>query len=182
MLTGCEDGPNVPSYPAIKFNHLETFNLNVASIDVVDRYEPPMGSPNVDHLFPLSLSSAVETWAKDRLNATGSAYKLKVVIHDASVTSKTLPKSEKGIKGFFTKEQGELFNARLEVTFEVFEDDPLIPKNEMRIEISKSKSIEEGATLNEKEALFYQITKEIINDFNAQFEKNFDTYLGQIRL
>src|SRR3989304_3468878 len=70
-LNACETPPPAQKLPEITFAHLPPIKLNVATVEVVVRYRPPMKAPNVEHLFPTPPLKALRTWAADRVKAVG---------------------------------------------------------------------------------------------------------------
>ncbi len=50
-VAGCTSAPTVPTYPEIRFSGKPPMLLDVARVDIVEAYRPPLRAPNVDHLF-----------------------------------------------------------------------------------------------------------------------------------
>lgn len=178
LLAACQNAaPTVPSYPAIHFIQAP-FSLDVANIQFVQEYTPPLTAPNLEHLSPITPSSMVRTWAKDRLLATGRGKQLKVVIKDASIIEKQLPRTE-GLTGMFTKDESALYEGHLQVKLEIYGNDPLFPAAEITANVTSSKSISEDASVNERQQLLYALSKSMIQDLNGQMERNIAQYFGQ---
>ena len=167
MLTGCP-GPQAPQYPDITFTHLPPMEFNVAEIKVVTKYRPPMKAPNVDHIFPVPPLNAMERWVKDRLRATGAQGTLTVTILDASATE-TVLKISGGIKGAFTKEQSERYDAV--VAMEITGVHPVGNKTaSASARATRGTTVREDATVNDRNDTWYNMTKTLMTDFNLAME------------
>ena len=113
MLGGCASQVPVKP-PSVSFADRAPINLDVAVIDVVDQYHPPMAKPNVEHLAPNSPGQAVRRWAKERLRAVGSSGSAQVIVLDASIVESQLAR-EQGITSYFTAQQSQRYDGRVEV-------------------------------------------------------------------
>jgi len=173
-LVSCSSDSVAPEYKPISFADSKPLVFNVSAINVVNEYQSPGIAPNVEHLFITTPAQALQVWGKERLQAKGTSKSLRIVIKDASVIEQAIPKSE-GWKGTFTKEQTSNFTARLNARLEIVGDDPIFPEAEINVTVSRSKTLGEDATLNDRNALYYELTNELINDFNKEAEKNIQT-------
>ncbi|MEJ0072464.1 MAG: hypothetical protein WDO24_31495 [Pseudomonadota bacterium] len=90
----------------------------MSRIEVVREYAPPLRAPNVDHEFPVPPMRMAEQWAQDRLTAAGGPGELRYVIKRASVVETSLPRTT-GIRGAFTNDQTQRYDAVVEVEIEV---------------------------------------------------------------
>jgi hypothetical protein len=179
MLTNCGTQNKLPRYPEISFNSKQAYSLNVGQIDIVNNNIANKGN-HVEDIFPLPPYQALNRWVGDRFIAKGAGDKsLKVIVKDASVIETHLPKTP-GFKGAFTDDQTALYKAAIEVKFEYFEKDQQFPKAEMEIKVNRSKSISKNMTINDRNDLFYQLIKEIIHDFDDEFEKNYPSYFNSV--
>ncbi len=175
-LAACE--ATVPSqiFPELTYHHLGKIDLDVGSIKTLSAYKSPITAPNVDHLFPTSPLKALRSWSTDRLAATGSDDIARFTILDASVRETALER-QKGIKGVFTKDQSERYDASLEATLEIID-----AKGKQRgfanAKISRSISVREDATVNDREQAWFTLTEALMRDFNSELEKNISRYLA----
>ena len=112
-LGGCAS--QVPVKPAaVSFADRPTIDLDVAVIDVIDQYHPPMAKPNVEHLAPNSPGQAVRRWAAERLRAVGTGGSAQVIVMDASIVESQLAR-EQGLTSYFTTQQSQRYDGRIEV-------------------------------------------------------------------
>jgi len=99
-----------------------------------------------------------------------------LTIKDASVIEKTL-KTKKGLSGFFTNDQSEKYDFRVaaELKIETINGE----KGLVAAEASRSKTVPENITLNDREMMYFERTEALMSDFNAQMEKNVRAFLGK---
>lgn len=171
-------GPAGPLFPDITFSHLPPIELDVAEIKVVTVYKPPMRGPNVDHVFPQPPLTVAERWVSDRLRAVGDSGTLTVRILDASAIETELEQSG-GLKGAFTKEQAQKYDAVVSMDIEA--TDPSGKKASARTTARRGMSVREDATVNDREETWYKLTEELMKDFDRAMEgeirKNFKNFM-----
>lgn len=177
LLAACNPAPQPPSITPIDFSGKAPISLNVAEIRVVENYQSPLNAPNVEHLFPTSPAKAVKTWTSQRLRAAGTAGILEVVVDDASVIEKELPKTE-GVRGLFTDDQAERYDARLRVTMRLYAGDRAISDAEGNVNVVRARSINEKATLSEREQFYQQIVIDMMQQFDSEAEMRLRQYFS----
>ncbi len=176
ILASCVTSAPSEKFSELSYGHLGELSLNVETLKIASDFKPSMGGDNVEHLFPTPPEKALWKWAADRLRAQGSAAQARFVIIDASVIETRL-EVEGGITGAFTKEQAVRYSGALEAVLEIV-DAKGGRKGFASARVSRSKTLEEGATLNEKERLWFELTEALMSDFNREFEKNIRKFLG----
>ena len=72
-------------YPPLHYGHLTALRLNVATIQIEQRYVPSSAPPDVSQLDPMPPVQALRNMAADRLQAFGSAGQAVFVIQEASL-------------------------------------------------------------------------------------------------
>jgi hypothetical protein len=175
MVAGCATPPPAPRVFDLTFAHLPILSLDVARIEVVLDYVPSLKPPNVEHLFPMPPETGLRRWAADRLKAKGRKGSARFVIVNAAVTEAALPVT-KGLKGAFTKEQSERYEAVIEASLEIL-DARGIRKGFASARVSRSRTVREDASLNDREAAWFTMTEALLNDFDKELEKNIRQYL-----
>lgn len=175
-LAGCNTNIN-SKYPPFRFAEKGVINLDVANIEVQESFAPTMREPNVEHLFPVSLNDSIKTWVADRLRASGQNRQLKVTIADASVVEEKLP-VKAGVKGFFTEEQSAEYKARIVVEIRVYSEERNTAEGEVAVTVTRNRSIKESATLAEKEEFLYLLARDLMNDLDAELDKNLKQHFG----
>ena len=86
-VAACAETPPARDYPPLSYSYLPPLRLNVASIDVEQRFVPTGAAPDVSPVDPVRPVDALRAMAEDRLKAFGSAGRATLVINDASLTS-----------------------------------------------------------------------------------------------
>lgn len=174
LLTGCETPPPPrPIYPDITFAHRPPIRLDVARIEVMNEYVPPLKAPNVEHAFPVSIAAGAERWARDRLQAVGSDGVARLVIKDASATETDLRRTP-GVRGIFTTDQAERYDARVEVMIEVRAGNRT---GFASAAAQRSRSVPENATLNDRDRVQFELTDALLKDLDRELERNIYQFL-----
>ena len=181
VVAGCSSPPPRPTYPDIRFTTEAPIRLDVATLDVREEYQPPMRAPNVDHLFPVTPARAAENWARDRLKPTGKAGRVVFILRNASVIETELPKTG-GVTGAFTTQAAQRYDLTLQATVQIVDPQGL-PVRTANVQASRSQSVLEGITPNDRDRAWYDMTKAAMADFDAQMENeirnNFGIYYNQ---
>jgi hypothetical protein len=179
-LAGCQTPPPRPTFPDLRFNNAPPLLIDVAAIDIRNDDQPTFRPPRVEHLFPVPPARAAENWARDRLKAVGSTGRARFTIKKAEVIEVELKKKSEGIRGAFTKEPAQRYDATLGATLDVLDERGLAVRT-VTVETSRSVEVLEGATPNEREETWYGMTKALMADFGGRMESeirnNFGRYL-----
>ena len=176
VLAACQTPPPAQRLPELTYGHLDRLNLDVAALEVVSEFRSPMKAPHVEHLFPTPPQTALERWAADRLEAAGRQGIARFVIKDARGTATPLA-IDKGLARAFTKEQSVRYEARVEAFLEIV-DERGFRKGFASARVSRTRTLGEDATLNERDKAWFDLTEAVMRDFNAEMEKNIRQYLG----
>lgn len=176
LLSSCLEPPNVPPPQQFSFSQYRPIQLDIATISVVQEYRSPQQKPNVEHLFPTSPAQAMDIWTHDRLKAVGGSRRLEVQIKDASVIETDLPRKQ-GITGAFTNDQAKRFDARLEVELRIYGDRAMSDAS-VHITATRSDTLDENASAAKRDALFNRMTTMLMDEVNAELEKNIYQYFG----
>ena len=176
LLPGCSTTSAPPAQSQLHFDG-PPIRLDVARIEVVTEYTMPLKAPNVEHLMPIPLAAAAKRWAEERLQPTGNARVARVVIQDGSVVQTPLKKTE-GVKGFFTDDQEARYDARLAVTLAIL-DDRAAGLGTAAAEATRSRTINEKATLNDRDKLYYEITDQLVREIDQALQKQIAANLAR---
>jgi hypothetical protein len=85
LLSAC-GGRSQRVYPPLHYGHLTALQLNVAAIQIEQRYVPSGVSPDASQIDPMPPVQALRNMAAERLQAFGSSGRAVFVIQDASLT------------------------------------------------------------------------------------------------
>ena len=173
-LPACETPVKAQKFPELTFTHLKPIKLDLAAIEVVVRYRPPLRVPNVDHLFPTPPVKALRRWAADRLQAVGRAGSARFVIEDASAVETAL-KKKTGVVATFTKQQAYRYDLTVEAALEISDGRR---QGRATARVTRSRTVPEDTSLNDRDRIWFELTETLMADFNAEIEKNMRTYLS----
>src|SRR3954452_14196507 len=84
VLASC-GGEQEPVYDPLRYNYLPPIQLNVAAIDVQQRFIPSGVNPDVSGQDPVPPVEALRAMANDRLQAFGTSGKAVFSVVDASL-------------------------------------------------------------------------------------------------
>jgi hypothetical protein len=176
-LAACETPPPRPSFADIRFTQQPPIRLAVSAVEVKSDFMPSFQPPHVEHLYPVPPARAMENWARDRLVAAGGDARARFVIEDASVTEAELKKKEEGITGAFTKEPAQRYDAVVQATLEILDARGLAVRT-ATVKASRSQTVLEGITPNDREKAWYNMTKELMADFDHQMSAEISGHFG----
>ena len=174
-VVGCETPVDQQTFPEQTFQHLPPISLDVCEIDIIHLFEPPLKAPHIEHEMPVPPQIAVERWVVDRLRAAGTSGRAVITIRDASVVETRL-KQLGGIKGTFTTEQSERYEAKVEVVIKAADGKGLRSANAVATSL-RNRTVPENATLRERRTLWYELTEKLMSDFDRTFEAQIRKHL-----
>ncbi len=161
------------------FSHLTPIVLDVAAVEFVNAYRGPLKAPNVEHEFPVPPSQAAERWVRDRLKAAGAAGRAVATLSEASVIEVPLERTA-GLMGLFVTDQAERYDGRLRLEIEVL-DGSGRQRAFVTATATRSTSLEENVSLNQREAFYLDLTKALIKDLDVEMERQISRYFGAVR-
>ncbi len=176
-LAGCESPPPRPTFADIRFTGEPPIRLAVGAVDVQSDFKPSFQSPHVEHLFPVPPQRALENWAHDRLQAAGGGARARFVIRDASVVEVDLKKKDEGLTGAFTDQPAQRYDATVAATLEIVDDHGMAVRT-VSVKASRSQSVLESITPNDREKTWYEMTKALMADFDQQMSHEISAHFG----
>jgi hypothetical protein len=145
-------------------------NLDVASIEVEDSTPTMAADPDLQQQLQITPADAVRLWASDKLKATGSDGKARLVIRDATLKQTHL-KVHTGISGWFHKDQSERYDGHVSV--ELVVDYPARRFNgTASAEAARSFTIAEGTKVDERRAQLLKLVQDMLNDIDTAMDKS----------
>ena len=168
LLTGCATEVQKPGFSQISFAHLQPISLNVARIEVENRYVSPATRPNVEHEFPVSPAAVASNWGRDRLRAVGQSGVAWVVVRRASVVEVPLKRTT-GVTGAFTRDQSERYDAIIDMMVELRDTDGNV-RVTAESTAKRSRSVSENVSLIEREKIWFEMTETMMSDLNTALE------------
>lgn len=176
LLCACQQTP-LPIKPGLNLGE-SVYNINVARINLSEEYDTSDKAPHVEKLADVTPAEAVKQWAAKRLVAVGQKDTMEVAIIEASIVKNELGKQKKGIEGFFTKEQTEEYVGKLEVELKIYNESKPLPIARVHASANNSHTIREDATLADRNALYHQITLDLIHSLEGELDKNIRQYFA----
>lgn len=179
-LAACTQ-PAAPSADTTKPAQPSTpLRLNVAEIRVEDHYQPPFGRPNVEHEFAITPAASVGDWVKRNTVSSGGSGLMIANIDDASVRETILPKSG-GIKGFFGGKPGSRYDAKISVTFRIYDGVTPLALTEATVQVTRSRTLKQDASSEDRDRFYDTLGRDLAQDFDTQarlqIRKYFSGYL-----
>jgi hypothetical protein len=179
VLAGCSTPPPRTRFPDLTYGHLGQFRLDVARVEIVSEYRAPGRAPNIEHLLPVVPEQSLRRWAQDRVVATGTPGRFaRFVIQEAKVTDTELPKTP-GIRGSFTTDQTNRYDGVLSAALEIREERGNFRAGTASAWATRSRSVPENITVNDREKVWFELTEQLMNDINAELERQIRANLGQ---
>ncbi|MBM3486529.1 MAG: hypothetical protein FJX67_07830 [Alphaproteobacteria bacterium] len=177
-VSGCAQPPPVFRFDPPSFAARGPIRLDVARIEVVRDYVAPAAKPHVDHLFRVTPAAAAERWADDRLRAAGTAGTARAIVRTASVVEVPLPRTG-GLRGAFTTDQTERYDAVLEMRIEVVGGRGA-RRGLVAARAERSRTVAEDITLQGRERVWHEMTEALMTDLDASLERQIREHLGDM--
>lgn len=177
LLAGCATEVQKPGFPQISFAHLQPISLNVARIEVENRYVSPATRPNVEHEFPVSPAAAASNWGRDRLRAVGPAGVARVIVRRASVIEVPLKRTT-GVTGAFTRDQSERYDAIIDMMVELRDESGNV-RVTAESTAKRSRSVSENISLNDREKIWFEMTETMMADLNTALENQMRIHMKE---
>lgn len=177
-LAACTTQP-APLYPELSYNHIPPIVLGVAEIQIISANSAKNTAAGIRHVegeMPVSPETALRAWARDRLRANGVSGIAKFVIETASVTETDLKKTP-GFKGLVTKDQSHRYDSMVRATV-TLEGVPRVTQAFAQAEVSRSQSIAEDATINQREQIWFNLTEATMKDFDPIMAQSIRKHLA----
>ena len=145
-LAACGGSPQ--AYPTLRYDYLPPIQLNVASIEVRQDFVPSGIPPDISPLDPAQPVDALRRMATDRLKPFGPAGRAVFVIQNASMT-----------------EDGDVISGSFAVRLDIYTSaNNRVGYAEARVSRSHSGHIDD------MRQLLYDMTKQLMDEMNVQFE------------
>lgn len=174
VLAACTSPPPSPKFPQITFTHLPSIRLDAQSLQVVDASVSP-GRSDVSAGMPVPPAIAARQWANDRLVPAGNSGSIIFTITESSVVETRLERTQ-GVRGVVTTDQSERYDGRLAAKVEI--RDAVGGRNGViSAEATRSRTVPENLSLNERDKIWFEITEAMINDLNGELEQAINQFL-----
>ena len=177
ILSGCATQVEKIGFSQISFAHLPPINLNVARVEVENRYASPTTHPNVEHKFSVLPAAVASNWGRDRLKAVGQSGVARVIVRRASVVEVPLKRTA-GVKGAFTRDQSERYDAVIDMKVEIRD-----ANGDLRVTAEstakRSRSVSENISLNGREKVWFEMTEAMMGDLNTSLAAQIHNHMNR---
>ena len=168
LLAACDTPPMRQSFATLTFQDRPPIRLDVAQVEIVQGYKAPGVAPHVDHLFPQKPADVAATWGRDVLQAAGERGMATYTVLDASATETALPRST-GLTQAFKTEQSDRYDLHIDVKLEI--GNPLLATTGfVTAAANRSQTVAEDMTLNQREAVWFQMTESAMRELDGKLE------------
>lgn len=168
LLGACASEPPPAPKPEIGFVG-RPIKLNVASVALDERYNPPGRAPNVEQLHSLTPTGIARRWADTRLVAVGSRGIATLTVLDGSVIEERLP-TKGGVEGFFGDQVDTKLTATLKakLVVSIQGDKPGDYASYTASVVSTgTQTILQSATLNDRDKAYFDLMQSIAQKFDT---------------
>ncbi len=166
-LAACTTPPPTPRFPQLTFAHLSPFRLDAADLDIVEAFAPASGARDVSQGMPVPPVVAARRWATDRLVPAGSGGRVVFTVTDASVVEIPLKRTT-GLRGVVTDDQSERYDGRLAAKINITNGRG--QRGEVMAEATRSRTVPEKITLNDRDKVWFEITEALIRDLDKELD------------
>jgi hypothetical protein len=179
-VMACSTQSPIESYPDITFGHRAPIQLDVGRVVVENRYQPPLSSPNLEHLAPVQPATAMSRWANDRMVAAGREGMAVLRIETARIVEVPLG-VRGGIGGVMRDEQSRRFDLELKASVEAID---LTGRATAiaEVEVVRSRTLNEAASLRERDRVLFELTEQAMQMFDEQMERQIRQHLTGVLL
>ncbi len=182
-ISGCTSAPPAPPTEiSITFQHRAPIALNVAKIELVDRYKPTLRSPHVEHLHTVTPSTVTRTWAEERLTAVGTRGLITLIVEEAGVIEEPVAVSD-GFEGLFRDEVDTRLVGVIRARFDHIDVGPPGASHSVDVIAEANAEVLESATLNERDLAYFRLVERLAGEFDrvltAEIEKSLSELIVQ---
>jgi len=176
FLSACSSPPLQKTKLSLHINDSRPYLVDVAGIEVINRYRSPFNDPYVEHLSPVSPAEAVRVWAGTRFRPVGEEGTLLVTINDASIEGRSLD-TNKDFKALFISEQGAKLIGMLSVTLEILNEENTSLGSVVAY-ASASRTLAEDASLTDRDYAMFHLTQALLDAFDFEASRQLDQHFG----
>jgi hypothetical protein len=172
-LAACNTPPHRQDFPQITFEHLAPFRLDVAHVEIVQGYRPDPAN-DIGNQFPEPPAKVAQQWAQDRLQAVGTQGQAIYTITMARSTDTPLKRSQ-GMAAVTHKDQSDRYDLAISVNLEVQSGGR---SGALTAQAARSQTVREDITLNQREAVLFNLLDATMKDLNTKLEALIPQYVG----
>ncbi len=176
-VAACQNAPQSYTLAPVSFAREQVIRVNVAKINVVDDTSAAKSAANIEQKMSMPPSDAMRIWAKERLQAVGQTGSLEITLSDASIKEVSLPVKD-GFQGFISDEQSKRYDGSLKATLRLYDGQNAMSRAEGDVAISRSQTINEKATIADREKLWHDMATDMARSFDKEAELRLRQYFS----
>ena len=177
-VAACDTPPQRQRFPEITFQHLAPIRLDVAQIEIQSEYRSADHPDDNAGDYPEAPETLVADWARERLQAAGERGQATYTVVQARAVRVPLPRSS-GIGAALKTEQSDRYD--LAITVRLDAGNPISGKSGTVTEtVTRSQTVPENMTLNQREAMLFNLLDAAMKDLNQRLEKSIPQYLAPL--
>ncbi len=174
LLTACQTTTSLPQQE-LQFSG-PSFRFAASQVEVKKSAAPQPQDVQGRYAFPLTIDTAVERWANQRLQATGGNHLLEVDILQSEVTEEPLP-VEKGFTGLFKDQQNRRYTARLKLEINLYSPDRYLGQAGVVSAAHRSITLPESASVAERNQAFNMMITALMQQVDADLSQRIPIHL-----
>lgn len=181
-LSACTSAPPAPpTEVSITFQHRAPIALNVAKIELVDRYQPTLRRPHVEHLHKVTPSTVTRAWVDERLRAVGTRGLITLIVEEAGVVEEPVSVTD-GFGGLFRDEVDTRLIGVIRARFEHIDVGPPGASHSVEVIAEASAEVLESATLNERDLAYFRLVERLAGEFDRVLTTEIEKSLSPLIL
>ncbi len=154
--------PEGKPLPDMTFAHVEPFSVNVASIEIENRYDPAIDAQDVSSSFPTPPDIALRRYAENRIHPAGSEGTLKFIIDDVNIHH-SLVQPIGNFAGWLGVKRKDLYEVSMKIRLYTVSNDGAQSVHSI-LNMRRSIAIPQGYSLAEKEQEKFLFLESLMKD------------------
>lgn len=177
-VAGCTSNPSPEGkpLPQLTFDHVQPLMVDVASINIDNRYQPGYDMEDVSESFPTPPDMAIQNYTERRLQPAGNTGVLNVVIKDAHVYQSQV-KPEGAVNRWFGMNDSDLYDILIKVSMFALNDSGERSPT-VNMEFKSEMKIPEHYSIAEREAKQLEFLEELMKKVDQSYTKSLRDDLG----
>ena len=123
-------------------------------------------------------TEAIQSWARDRLRATGPTGIARLVIEKASVATRRL-RTKTTLQGLFTRVEAHELTADIQARI-IVGDEGLTSAGFALATVTGRRTMLEDLSLNQRDDVYYAFTRRLLEAFDREMEQSIRQHLPDL--
>ena len=175
FLNSCSNISSDYSKVKLNFEHIDSLNLSVSKIEILNKYQPTLSRPNVEHLFKISPSKLISDYSKKKFLLKGGINNLQIIIEEASVIETIKENKKIIINNILYKEKLVNYKCKFRLRIKLKSEEGLT-ESYILVSTIIYKTTKSNITLNERDKIFFEINESMILKLDSEINKQARKY------